>query len=352
MIVHIFNDQQKFSRGYFQMLSDHEFELSDQVLFHYGKRDSFFDNLGVTTHFLRSWFLPHGHLQLLAAMRRADHIVVHSMAAPMLVLSLALLPNLGRKVTWVIWGKDLYLYAVSRHKSVPLRVYEIFRKKAIRNIGHVVTGFDEDYQELRRLYETRASNTSCTLLYPYNVQRSGAIPIQVCAEPYVVLLGNSASTTNDHIEMLQWLSLNDKQIAKVIVPLSYGGSRRYVRRVVKEGRRLFTDRFVPVTGFMEASAYYALISQVDVAVFNHKRQEAFNNICTLILGGVTVYLNAEISTAGFMKRLGVVVGDCRDIAQEGLHCTSGVDRTSNALILSAELDVARSVEKWRNILRV
>jgi hypothetical protein len=150
--------------------------------------------------------------------------------------------------------------------------------------------------------------------------------------------------------MLRWLTSCDPQVAKIIAPLSYGGSRRYVRRVVEAGRQAFADRFVPVTGFMEAPAYYAMLDEVDVAVFNHKRQEAFNNICTLILRGVTVYLNGEISTARFLKRLGVVVGDCRDIPLDGLRCVPEAARISNAEILSDELQTVRSVEKWRQIL--
>jgi len=350
-IVHVFNDQKKFSVGYFQFLADHGFKLDDHELYHYGKRDPEFSRIGVRANFLPSWFLPRGHLRLLRSLGRADRIIVHSLAAPLLVVWLALRPSIAHKVTWVVWGKDLYLYALSTRRSLPLRIYEAFRKRAIANIGRVLTGFKEDFDELQRLYRSAANNSSCTLLYPYNVQLPGGSISKRSEQPYTVLLGNSASVTNEHLEMLPKLAGVQEQIDEVIVPLSYGSTRRYVARVLDMGRHELGDRFSSLTDFIAPQEYFALLGGVDIAVFNHKRQEAFNNICTLLLGGVTVYLNDEITTARFLQRIGVAIRSCQDIADAGLRAISDAERATNISILREELRIERSVEKWRDILQ-
>ena len=43
MVVHVFNDQKKFSLGFFRFLKDNGFDLSDTRVWHYGKESAEFE---------------------------------------------------------------------------------------------------------------------------------------------------------------------------------------------------------------------------------------------------------------------------------------------------------------------
>ena len=46
MIVHVFNDQKKFSVGFFRFLKDYGFDLGETRVWHYGKRAESLRNAG------------------------------------------------------------------------------------------------------------------------------------------------------------------------------------------------------------------------------------------------------------------------------------------------------------------
>ena len=108
MVLHIFNNQKKFSKGYFQFLKDNDIDLSGHELVHYGNKDSFFhDTIGINTVFIRNFFSPK-NIILLKKLREADRIIIHSLASPALLAQIAASPNLAKRCVWIIWGKDLY----------------------------------------------------------------------------------------------------------------------------------------------------------------------------------------------------------------------------------------------------
>ena len=98
MIVHIFNDQKKFSLGFFRFLRDAGFDLSDTRLWHYGKKSGDYAACGVKASFIRSWFQPFGHLKMYRDLKKADRIVIHSLASPFLIAMLRFNRKLCAKV--------------------------------------------------------------------------------------------------------------------------------------------------------------------------------------------------------------------------------------------------------------
>ena len=89
--------------------------------------------------------------------------------------------------------------------------------------------------------------------------------------------------------MLRKLSKFRNQNIKVYVPLSYG-DKEYVHRVIKSGRDLLGEKFVPMTDYMDVDEYYKHLSQIDIALFGMKRQQALGNIMALLYMGKKVYL--------------------------------------------------------------
>jgi c-di-GMP-related signal transduction protein len=86
---------------------------------------------------------------------------------------------------------------------------------------------------------------------------------------------------------------------QIYCPLSYGSYIKYKETVKQKGLELFGERFIPIERFMQFEEYKAFLETIDIAVFNHKRQEAMGVTLTLLSLGKEVYVNS--STASFQS---------------------------------------------------
>lgn len=89
----------------------------------------------------------------------------------------------------------------------------------------------------------------------------------------------------------------------IICPLSYAheSNPEYKAMVINKGKELFGEKFIPLTEFMPFEKYLEILDKVDIAIFNHKRQQALGNITTLLGLGKKVYIREEITTWQFCK---------------------------------------------------
>ncbi len=351
MILHIFNDQKKFSKGYFQMLSDNGISLDNMMLLHYGKKEDYFEKLGVKTSFISDFFNPFSNIKLIKPMFTADKIIVHSLASPYLLLLIAMFPYVGKKIDWVIWGKDLYFYKLLNKPKLYHKIYESLRRKAISRVERICSILKEDYDLACQWYNTKATNIEMITLYPYALNLS--VDKEECDKKQqnkkVVLLGNSASKTNNHIDALEMLKACEGNIDSIICPLSYGGSKKYVDKVICAGKELFGDKFQPLCDFMPKDEYFQMMRRVDVGVYNYNRQEGLGNIWSLILSGKTVYMKHDTSTTSFFKRNGIVVNDVADFSNGQINKLSKEVIDSNIDILTPLIGVEMSISKWKEV---
>ena len=100
---------------------------------------------------------------------------------------------------------------------------------------------------------------------------------------------------NYHIEVFEKLRKYRTENIKVYVPLSYG-SNSYAESVISEGKRIFGDKFYPMTKFMEKEQYFRFLMTIDVAIFANDRQQALGNIVALLYAGKKVYMRKTISS--------------------------------------------------------
>lgn len=348
MIVHIFNDQKKFSLGFFRFLRDNGFDLSGTRVWHYGKESGAFEETGVKPRFIKNWFWPFGHIRMYRELKAADRIVIHSLASPFLIGMLRMNRKLCEKVWWVIWGKDLYLYQLAEKKHLALKLYEALRKPVIREIAHIVSALPGDYQLAKEWYGVKADYTPCPMLYPYCIDYGEGAGARQAEGKLTLMLGNSASRTNEHAEAIDILAEQKERIGKVYCPLSYGGPKTYAAGIAAYGREKLGDKFVPLAEYIPFEEYRRIWDSVDAAVYNQKRQEALGNIYSLIMMKKTVYLRPGTATADWMAQIGV----------EAPAFTEGCEirelpiaaREENARRLGAEIDPAKSRETWKTIL--
>jgi len=105
-----------------------------------------------------------------------------------------------------------------------------------------------------------------------------------------ILLGNSASATNNHLEAFDLLSGINFGERKIVTPLSYG-CPRYARAIISEGEKQFSAQFVPLTSFLPIEEYNELMSNCGIVIMNHYRPQAVGNVIAALYMGCKVFLN-------------------------------------------------------------
>ncbi|WP_341581347.1 TDP-N-acetylfucosamine:lipid II N-acetylfucosaminyltransferase [Marinobacter metalliresistant] len=241
-----------------------------------------------------------GKARLIAQMHRADRIILHGLFTRSVIKMLFLMPWLLRKTYWFIWGKDLY----GKRERVDSKpgLKDFSRRFVIRNMGHLVTHVPGDIELARIWYGASGTAHQC-LMYTSNLVPELQVD-ELSRDVVAVQVGNSADPSNNHLEVFDQLASLPTDNFRVFVPLSYG-DKRHARRVIDEGKRLFGDRFVPLVDFLPPDNYQEFLAAIDVAVFNHNRQQGLGNLISLLGMGKKVFLRPDISTASLLNSLGI-----------------------------------------------
>jgi len=243
--------------------------------------------------------------KLLRQMHHADKLIIHGLFGIKTTIMLTLQPWLLPKCYWIIWGGDLYAY---RHRKNTLfaRTKEFFRRFVIKRVGHLVSGVEGDVELAREWYGARGHWHNCM---PYlSGMITGCDSLPKTENTIHILVGNSADPSNEHFEILEMLKQYADEDIHIHVPLSYG-PQNYAKRVVQEGKRIFGNKFTPIIDWLPRDEYRAFLATVDLAIFNHRRQQALGNAIILLELGKAVFMRSDISSWAFFRRFGLHVFD-------------------------------------------
>lgn len=273
------------------------FPLESNPIFVFG-RDWGFDYSG-TENFIQVDKDISGIRKLATAMKKADRIHLHGWFAMEEVILLALRKNLASKCNWIIWGDDLYTLTHAKTTLVG-KLHNFARKRAARQFFSVATNVSGDWRVLESVLKKKVR----FFQMGFSSESLGNVKIKSkprsAEEPVNILLGNSATRTNCHVDALKNLEhLRDGNI-RIYAPLSYGDIS-YGDFVEARGKELFGDKFIALRDFMPADEYFRLLGDIDVAVMAHNRQQAIGNIVPLLYAGKRVYIRREITTWECLK---------------------------------------------------
>lgn len=260
------------------------------------------------------------YFRMLLAMHTADKIIIHGLFDIRLVRILALTPWLLKKCYWVMWGGDLYW---GRHENIPnynlgwrWQVNEKFRTFVIRHFGHFITHIKGDYELAKEWYGASGQWHEC-FMYPSNLYND--YPRQPKTHNTInIQVGNSADPSNYHMEILEKLKVFRDQAIRIYVPLSYG-DMAYAKNIMTFGKNTFGDKFIPLTGFIPFEKYLDLLAQIDIAIFNHRRQQGMGNTTSLLGLGAKVYMRSDVTPWKMFNDLGVAIFDSDKINLDKLN---------------------------------
>jgi hypothetical protein len=151
-----------------------------------------------------------------------------------------------------------------------------------------------------------------------------------------ILVGNSASYENNHLDAFELLSTIEIGDRKVIVPLSYGDTV-YRDVVIDYGKKYLGDNFTPIIYFMPIDEYVKLISSCSVVIMNHLRQQALGNIIIMIYLGAKVFLNKNNPVYEFFKKESVYIYVINDLLED--------KKQINTRLSQSEIETNREILK-------
>lgn len=245
-------------------------------------------------------------------MRQADKIVVSGIFGG-IDKALALFPKRIIKKTYLhFWGGDFYSYRGAKMCSKKwIRGKVLYR--CIKRCGGVINLIPGDYDELSRIFPNRTAHYVASM--PNDpTKKMDYSKYYRWPGGHRVLLGNSATIENCHMEALDMLAhLADDNI-EIICPLSYG-DKLYAGKVIEKGRVIFGDNFMPITDYMPKDQYLDLISSCAVAIFNNNRQQAMGNINMLLEMGRKIYMRENTSMWDCYRSFDIVINPASSLAK-------------------------------------
>ncbi|MGR5503038.1 TDP-N-acetylfucosamine:lipid II N-acetylfucosaminyltransferase [Vibrio sp. DNB22_10_4] len=254
------------------------------------------------------------YARILGEMNRSDKIILHGLFDNYLVFVLFLNPWLLNKCYWIIWGGDLYKFNRELYLNTKFfKLKEFFRKSVISRLGYLVTYLSGDVEIARKVYGAKGEHIEC-IMYLSNVftEKYANKEFDCDSGDIKILLGNSADPTNNHLDALKKLLPIKNENIKIIIPLSYG-NKDNADIVMQCAQDMFGDKVRFLVDFMPYSDYLNLLETIDVAIFNHDRQQAMGNTISLVGMGKKVYIKKGTSQWELFKTLAVSVFNIEDI---------------------------------------
>lgn len=308
------------------------------------------------------------------SLKKYDFIVIHWMDD----LKKQLIINAPKSVrfVWIGWGGDYYNYinknlflqtTANLMKNVNLQIQpDGFLTKIKRNIKELLFLKDiKDFEKVLHrlsyfapvlhedylLVKNSFNNFNPQYLdWNYGTLEDDFIKQDLNISGKNILLGNSATFENNHIEAIDLLCKLDLENRKVICPLSYG-LEEYAKEVINYGSTTLGDKFKYLINFMKIEEYNQIISTCSIVVMNHLRQQALGNIVIMLYFGAKVFLNKENPVYEFFKNNGAVIFSMEELTDKNIDIgLTEQDKNTNKEVLKKYWTRDVMLEKTKNLI--
>jgi len=246
------------------------------------------------------------------AINKSEKIFLHGLFDIKILAYFYTQPWLLKKCYWIIWGSDLYSFQKEKN-TWKLKLEEILRKSVIKKMGNIVSLLEGDYMIAQNIYKTKAKYHN-SFVYTSNIFERIDLPEQP-KKTISIQIGNSADPSNEHLEIIKLLTPFKNRSISIHAPLSYG-NQAYADAITKEGENIFGHKFKALREIIPSDEYIEFLSNIDIAIFNHKRQQAMGNTITLLGLGKKVYIRDDVTPWKFFQQIGVKVYNTNKIDLE------------------------------------
>jgi dTDP-N-acetylfucosamine:lipid II N-acetylfucosaminyltransferase len=274
--------------------------------------------------------------KLVPLLKQAEKIILHGLWRDKINQILLDNPLFLLKSYWVMWGGDFYSPDTKNKEH----------HQTIGSLGFLVSYSQGDIDLVRRWYNAKGKAIKC-FAYTSNLYRPSNIINK--EEPQKnVLVGNSGAENNNHITLLKRLSKFKSELNSIIVPLSYASSsdKEYAKEVIKYGQLTYGEKFQPLVEFLPFDKYLELLKKIDIALFDHNRQQAMGTIVTLLGLGCKVFMKSSVTTWDTIGSHGIKLFDIDNLESD---FTCSIDVGHNITKLAEHFSEQALVNQWNSV---
>lgn len=282
-----------------------------------------------------------------------DAIILHSL------FSLEINLPKGVPVAWIGWGYDYYdlIYStgldfydekskqiaieliqsnnttkikqyIKKLPYIPALIYKLRRHKKIKYINSSINYFlpvlESEFNQVKN---------NCIAFKPkYLDWNYGTLEFDLLKGYELstitsdnILIGNSATCTNNHVEVFDMISEYGIKDQKLIIPLSYGDSI-YRDKIKLIANSAFKNQAITIVDFMPIDKYIELISSCGFVIMNHIRQQALGNIVIMLYLGAKVFIKEVNPIYSFFKSKGGIVFSIEELEADSSLLNSRLEQ--------------------------
>lgn len=254
------------------------------------------------------------------------------------------------KLFLYFWGGDIPLLGTEEEKTIKRRV--------IHEAAGIITIVESDYKKLVDIYQPcgqyfcmqycdeQQLDLMKKYLSPYHREKKDEIFIQ---------LGNSATKTNNHIEVLKILEKFKNERIRIYLPLAYGDIE-YAKEVIEYGKQVFGDKIVAQTEMLTMGDFIKVLAKMDIGIFAMDRQQALGSIYMLAINGSKLYVKRQSQLDGFLSdELKCQISYVEDIAsmdfEKFVSMTFDIQENNAKHVLEIN-ETEFKMEKWNRLFAV
>lgn len=354
-IVHIIR-RDKFTLGYINFMNLYMTEY-DHIFLVVDKNDSLSDAFAKIDNvkYYNKYIGLHPIGKYKDDFKEADKIIVSGVFGQQ--YQLAFWPKRLLKKTFVqFWGGDFYyLRKLELNEGLIHALGQLCSLNLFKRIKGGIFLLEEEEEEFKKITHINIPKTYTAQmmddpldLIDYseyedkdsNANDNGTLKVMV---------GNSATECNCHLEAFEKLSKVQSVPFKVICPLSYG-DEEYKKLVIEKGYELFQDRFVPLQDWMNKQEYFKYLSEIDVGIFANDRQQGLGNIYFLLRCGKMVYLKSDTSSFKNIKNQGIKIFDFYTLNDEDfINRLSANEKKNNMEKIEYNRSMENARKQWNTV---
>lgn len=258
-----------------------------------------------------------------------------------------------KKIIWWSWGYDIYSTNGFKKPILPIKLYlpltkQLFEerhgkligklqlyyewarnflfgknaKKLLNRVDYFQPVLSIEYERIKQKYPTFKAEE---FYYPNSFGNDIPDIIQLCKDDGDILLGNSATYTNNHVDVWQSIYNSVPEGQKVIVPLNYGAAiyAKQVKSVLKY------PNLQIINDFLQKEKYQELINQCSYFVVGCMRQQAMGNVSICIKKGIKVFAYRDSLIYKGLKNIGCIVFAIEDIDKDSFRKALSFDEVKH-----------------------
>lgn len=267
-----------------------------------------------------------------------------------------LFSSLLRRTSCVFWGAELYRHGKA-NRNLKEKVAHVLHGIFINRLKKVFALNSGDAELATQHLKRKAIDV---LPYPIIGIDTSAEPIKRSSgndTPLAILVGNSAATSNNHIDAFNQIRHLANENIEVIVPLSYAGTPNYIEQVILKGKQYFGTKFTPHTEMMDKDVFDQLLTSIDVCLFAQNRQQGLYAVYAMFLHNKALFLKQETTSYRNFTSQGYQVNTFESISDMSFNSllelassNNSCEEIDNRTLMKSQYTEQALAPRWSSML--